>query len=404
MVNSSLSPINDKSIFITNDTYGETEYKSLPYYVRDCKSRTAESGICHNKTKKLKKIITKILFLSVVVTLFACNKGDKGKISENKKAEWITNAFAVLENNNYPKVKAISWWNENFDNSYLKVNSSNESLQAYIKGVSSPKFIVTPTIVSNKLVEPNTGIYHSAFPDFGGTEDIVTSERINNFETLVNKKIVWAYFSNNWYDNIKFPTTAVNTIHSTGTIPFIRMMPRSNFDEGGPDPKYTMQKIIDGDFDTQLTQWAIDAANTNIPLLVEFGTEVNGNWFPWNGQYNGAGATTGYGDPNLFDGAERFRDAYRHIIDICNVNGADNITWFFHVDAYSEPDTDWNKIESYYPGDNYIDWLGVSVYGPQESNEDYQEFSEIMGDIYPKLTNLADKPIAVLEFAITEME
>lgn len=351
----------------------------------------------------MNKITSKIL-LSVILILFACKKEDKGKISENKKAQWINNAFTSLENNNYPKVKAISWWHEDFDNSFLKVNSSNESLQAYINGVSSSKFIVTSTIVSNKLVEPNTGIYHSAYPDFGGTEDIVTSERINNFETLVKKKIVWAYFSNNWYDNIKFPTTAVNTIHSTGTIPFIRMMPRSNFDEGGPDPKYTMQKIINGDFDTELTQWAIDAANTNIPLLVEFGTEVNGNWFPWNGQYNGAGETTGYGDVNLPDGAERFKDAYRHIIDICNTNGASNITWFFHVDAYSEPNVDWNRIENYYPGDNYIDWLGVSIYGPQESDEDYQEFSEIMNDIYPKLTNLTDKPMAVLEFAITEME
>ncbi len=97
----------------------------------------------------------------------------------------------------------------------------------------------------------------------------------------------------------------------------------------GPDPNYTMQKIINGDFDTELTQWAIDAANTNIPLLVEFGAEVNGNWFPWNGQYNGAGETTGYGDTNLPDGPERFRDAYRHIIDICNTNGANNITCFF---------------------------------------------------------------------------
>jgi len=350
----------------------------------------------------MNKIIMKITFIVIISILFACNKDEK--ITENKKAQWIENAFVSLESNNYPKVKAISWWHENFDNSLLKVNSSTESLDAYKKGISSSLFITTANINSNKLIEPNSGIYHSAYPDFGGTEDIVTAKRINDFETLVNKDIVWAYFSNNWYDNIQFPTTEVNIINAEGKIPFIRIMPRTNFDEGGPDPNYTMKKIIDGDFDTALTQWAIDASNTNIPLLVEFGTEVNGNWFPWNGQYNGAGETTGYGDPNLFDGAERFRDAYRHIIDICNTNGANNITWFFHIDAYSEPNTDWNKIENYYPGDNYIDWLGVSIYGPQESGEDYQEFSEIMNDIYPSLSNLSNKPIAILEFAITEMK
>ena len=340
--------------------------------------------------------------LCILTLIFSCNKEDV-KVTENKKAKWIENAFVTLESDDFPKIKAISWWHENFDNSLLKVNSSSESLSAYKNGVSSSTFITTANIYSNKLIEPTTGIYHSAYPDFGGTEDVVTTKRITNFETLVNKNIVWAYFSNNWYDNIQFPTAEVNKINSVGKIPFIRIMPRTNFDEGGPDPNYTMQKIIDGEFDTELTQWANDASNTNIPLLVEFGTEVNGNWFPWNGQYNGAGETTGYGDTNLYDGAERFRDAYRHIIDICNANGANNITWFFHVDAYSEPDISWNKIENYYPGDSYIDWLGVSIYGPQESNEDYQEFSDILDDVYPRLTALSDKPIAVLEFAITEL-
>ena len=50
------------------------------------------------------------------------------------------------------------------------------------------------------------------------------------------------------------------------------------------------------------------------------------------------------------------------------------------------------------------DWLGVSVYGPQKNNDDYQEFSEIMNDVYPTLIHLSNKPIAVLEFAITEMK
>ena len=343
--------------------------------------------------------MTKNLLLILALTFISCKKD----VIANKKAQWIEKAFESLESNKYPRLKAISWWHENFDNSLLKVNSSVESLTAYKNGVSSPTFVTTANINANKLIAPAEGIYHAAFPDFGGTEDVVTAARIKDFETLVNKDIVWAYFSNNWYNNIRFPTEEVNTIRSAGIIPFIRMMPRTTFDEGGPDPNYTMQKIIDGDFDTDLTQWAVDAASTNIPLLVEFGTEVNGNWFPWNGQYNGAGETAGYGDPTLADGSERFRDAYRHIIDICNANGANNITWFFHVDAYSSHASSWNEIANYYPGDNYIDWLGVSVYGPQVKNEDYQEFSEILDDIYPSLSNLSGKPIAILEFAITEM-
>jgi hypothetical protein len=333
--------------------------------------------------------------------LISC--GNDENPTENKKATWINNAFNILESNAYPNLKAISWWHENFDNSLLKINSSSESLDAYKNGINSATFTTTPNINSNKLIVPVSGIYHAAFPDFGGTEDVVSAQKIIDFERLVNKDIVWTYFSNNWYNDIQFPSSEVAIIHSENKIPFIRMMPRTNFDEGGPDPNYTMQKIIDGDFDTELIQWSINAANTGFPLLVEFGTEVNGNWFPWNGQYNGNSEMANYGDPLIPDGPERFKDAYKHIIDICNTNNATNITWFFHVNAYDEPELNWNTIENYYPGDDYIDWLGVSIYGPQEPNDDYQEFSEILNAIYPSLTSLSDKPIAILEFAITEL-
>ncbi len=345
------------------------------------------------------KSITYIALLSVLF-LSACDDDD---VSENQKAEWITNAFTSLESGHYPRIKAIAWWHEDFDNSELTVNSSPQSLDAYQNGIKSSIFITDAIFENNKLTAPASGMYHAAYPDFGGTEDVVTADKITDFEQLAGKDIVWAYFSNNWYDAIKFPANNVQIISNAGKIPFIRLMPRTNFDEGGPDPNYTMQKIIDGVFDADLEQWAKDAADTGIPLLAEFGTEVNGNWFPWNGEYNGAGETSEYGNPDLPDGAERFQDAYRHIIDICHAQGAENITWFFHVDAYSEPDIDWNKIENYYPGDDYIDWLGVSIYGPQEPDAEYQEFSEIMDDIYPDLANLSDKPIAVLEFAVTEL-
>lgn len=340
-----------------------------------------------------------ITALTIVLSIFSCRENQ----TPNQKAVWIIQAFESLESNDYPKIKAISWWHEDFDESRLTINSSPESLAAYQKGVTSTTFLTTPIFANDKLVA-NTGIYHAAYPDFGGTEDVVDSQRITSFEALVNKEIVWAYFSNNWYNNIHFPATEVATIKSTGRIPFIRMMPRTNFDEGGPDPNYSLQKIIDGEYDNELTQWALDAAASQMPLLVEFGTEINGNWFSWNGQYQGGGETAGYGDPLLADGPERFRDAYRHIVDVCNAQNAHNITWFFHVDAYSEPNVPWNKIDQYYPGDDYVDWIGVSIYGPQEKGESLQPFDEIMGDVYGQLTALGDKPIAVLEFAITELD
>ncbi|MDN5845022.1 MAG: glycoside hydrolase family 26 protein [Candidatus Nitrosocosmicus sp.] len=260
-----------------------------------------------------------------------------------------------------------------------------------------------------KIAPPTSGVYHGSNPDFGGTEDEVTAERMIDYEELVGKEITWAYFSNNWIEDIEFPEESVRTIDSLDIVPFIRMMPRTTFDQGEADPVYTLQGIIDGDFDDSLIEWAQDAKNTNIPLMVEFGTEVNGDWFPWSGILNGGGETEEYGDPNTADGPERFRDAYRHIIDLFRSEGVNNITWVFHVFPYHEvgdetpTDEPWNSIENYYPGDEYIDWIGTSVYGSTERGKEWTSFTEIMDTAYTELESVsATKPFAILELGIIE--
>jgi beta-mannanase len=260
-----------------------------------------------------------------------------------------------------------------------------------------------------KIGPPTNGIYHAAYPGFDGSEDGVTAERIVDYEELTGKKIAWAYFSNNWINDIEFPEESVRIIDSLDIVPFIRMMPRTTFDQGEADPVYTLQGIIDGDFDESLIEWAQDAKNTNIPLMVEFGTEVNGDWFPWSGLFNGGGETEEYGDTNIADGPERFRDAYKHIIDLFRNEDVNNITWVFHVvpsdDVGDEipRDVPWNKIENYYPGDDYIDWIGTSVYGSIEPGNEWRTFTDIMDIAYKELESVSTtKPFAILEFGIIE--
>jgi hypothetical protein len=98
---------------------------------------------------------------------------------------------------------------------------------------------------------------------------------VRRFERLTGKRIAWAYFSNNWTKGIRFPHTAAARIQAAGTVPFIRLMARSGFEEGGPDRHYTLQRIIAGVFDAEIAEWGRAAAAQPFPLLVEFGTEVN---------------------------------------------------------------------------------------------------------------------------------
>ncbi len=251
-------------------------------------------------------------------------------------------------------------------------------------------------------------MYNSANTNFGGTEDKVSTQSILDYQKLIDKKIVWAYFSNNWIDEIRFPKESVKIIDNLDIVPFIRMMPRTTFTEGIADPVFTLQSIIDGKFDKELTQWALDAKRTNIPLMVELGTEANGDWFPWSGILNGGNETDNYKDPEIPDGPERFRDAYKHIIDLFNNLDVNNITWVFHMvpseDAENiDPSETWNSIKNYYPGDDYIDWVGTSIYGSIIPGEEWKSFTDVLNNTYTELSSVSsDKPIAILEFGVID--
>ncbi len=329
------------------------------------------------------------------------------------KPKWISEALRSITSGRYPQVKAISYWHEKWKNedgiySDLRLNSSNEAAKAYRDGTKHSTFVTTPEygMVGGmfKIEPPLNGIYLAAFPGFGATEDIVTANILNDFETIAGHPVAWAYFSDNWYHGIQFPSFNVAKIKAMGRTPFIRMMMRSQENNPCPDPKYNLQQFIDGKYDKELKKWAQEAKLTGLPMLVEFGTEVNGDWFSWNGRWNGAGETKGFGDPRLADGPERFVAVYRRIVDIFREQEAFNVSWAFHVDAASSPSASWNKASAYWPGEDYVDWVGISVYGPQRADENSApSFQTLLDPIYREMTTLApDKPIAILEWGISE--
>jgi hypothetical protein len=259
-------------------------------------------------------------------------------------------------------------------------------------------------LTSSVPAPPSGKIYHAVFPGSAtiwGEEDAATLSDLRSYEQHVGKTAAWVYFSHNWFRGRTFPVTTTTWIRDTGSVPFIRLMLRSS-DEALPEPTFTLNDIISGTFDSDLQAWARDARDFGSPLIVEYGTEVNGEWFPWNGVWNGGSTTDGYGDPTEPDGPERFRDAYRHIIQIARDEGASNITWVFHVDREDYPEETWNQLENYYPGDGWIDWIGVSVYGAGDPlDTECASFRDSMDAVYPRLAALStSKPIAVLEFGV----
>ncbi|MHC5109352.1 MAG: glycoside hydrolase family 26 protein [Planctomycetota bacterium] len=252
---------------------------------------------------------------------------------------------------------------------------------------------------------PDAGkLYFGVFPGDetpDGLEDEVSPELVESFEQAVGKQVTWVYFSHNWYRGHEFPADTASWIRNTGAVPFIRLMLRNDGEQDHADPIYNLTAILSGEFDVDLEAWGAAAAEFGTPLLVEWGTEFNGEWFSWNGVWNGGGESDGFGDPNTPDGPERFVATYQHIVDIIRGTGAGNITWVFHVNAPDVPDEDWNRFENYYPGDDYVDWLGISIYGagtPMDTG--VESFREQLDAEYARMTTMApEKPVIIAEMA-----
>jgi hypothetical protein len=223
------------------------------------------------------------------------------------------------------------------------------------------------------------------------TEHDVTEKDVAQFEQALETKTAWVFFSNNWFESRKFPRPTCDWIHGLGKIPYVRLMLRSDAEQDRPEKLFTLANIIAGQFDEDLKAWARDAKQFGSPVLVEWGTEPNGQWFSWNGKWNG-GAN---------DGPARFIAAYRHIVDLMRAEGAGNLHWVWHANWLDQPEAKWNRFENYYPGESYCDWVALSAYGPltPRTVDGTESFAFKMRTAYPRLTKIAPgKPIVIAEF------
>jgi hypothetical protein len=221
-------------------------------------------------------------------------------------------------------------------------------------------------------------------------EHNVTAADVRQFETAVGARVGWIYFSDNWFESHAFPASTCEWIRSLGKVPYIRFMLRSDLDQRHAEKEFSLGKINAGRFDADFCRWAEAARAFGSPILIEWGLEPNGSWFAWNGKWNGHDT-----------GPARYVAAYRHIVDVMRCAGANNLQWIWHVNWDDDPETDWNRLEHYFPGENYCDWLGISAYGPltPRSEEEPHSFRHEIDQVYPRLTRLAPgKPIIVAEF------
>ena len=91
--------------------------------------------------------------------------------------------------------------------------------------------------------------------------------------------------------------------------------------------------------------------------------------------------------------------AWRHVHDLFAQAGVTNVTWVWSPKVSDRP------LGGLYPGDAYVDWVGVDGYnwGTTASWSSWQTPSQVFGTTLANLRRVSSRPIVVSETASTEV-
>lgn len=260
-----------------------------------------------------------------------------------------------------------------------------------------------PEAADMEITVPAQGAYTGAYIDFGAGEDNVTVEAIQKFEKLVQKHQAIIAFGNFWGEQ-RFSSKNAQIVSLYGAIPYIFWSPWDKpYREDEIPDRFNLYSILCGMWDGYIDKWADDARDFGKPLMVAWGLEMNGTGFPWSAYFYGGGQKDLLHKPADYLGPKIFKQAYRYVVDRVRARGAGNIQWVFQVNNCAYHSGAWNRIAAFYPGPDYVDWIGVSVYGKLDKHMLWTSFVEAFDPIYREMC-LVDpsKPLMVSEWGVGE--
>jgi mannan endo-1,4-beta-mannosidase len=143
----------------------------------------------------------------------------------------------------------------------------------------------------------------------------------------------------------------------------------------------TCASIAAGEEDAFLDSYAQAVKSFGHPVIISFGHEMNGNWYPWGWTHT---------QPAVFV------QAWRHIVDVFRQNGADNVTWVWTVNSVNPTE---GPLADYWPGDSYVDWVAFDAYYYNETDT----FTGVTSDSITAIRQITQKPILIGETAIGQV-
>lgn len=174
---------------------------------------------------------------------------------------------------------------------------------------------------------------------------------------------VLTYFSS-WRE--PFQTDFAINAAEHGALPLVQINPY----------QVSLAAIAAGQYDKYLSTFAEAVRAYSSPVILSFGHEMNGSWYPWG---------------NTHTSPKTFVAAWRHIVNVFRSIGAMNVTWLWtaniiQVGGIPSP-ADW------WPGSSYVNWVGIDGYYYQSS----WTFNSLFGPTIAVVRELTRDPILIAE-------
>lgn len=206
--------------------------------------------------------------------------------------------------------------------------------------------------------------------------------KVDDYGEAFDKKASIVMWYLGWDANNRpaFPVSTCNNVWNAGYVPHIVWEPWMGLDG-----------VISGTYDTEIENFGKAIASFGKPVMIRFAHEFNGDWYPWS-----------YIDGAVVPAA-KWITAYKHVHDIVVNAGGRNAIWLWSPNNGNGGNNP-QDITSYYPGDEYVDWIAIDGYnwGTTQSWSSWTMFSGVFNNVYQKcVDNYPKKPIMLGEMGCT---
>lgn len=234
-------------------------------------------------------------------------------------------------------------------------------------------------------VDRHVGIWHGAYAGDLPTGDPLAPVRAFEAQSGKGLAIVHCFVA---LDD-GFPTAACEALRRHGSLPMVSVSPGN----------WSLEALARGDGDAAMQRFSRQAAAWGHPFLLRWAWEMNGKSIPWSGIRNGG--------PGL--GPARYVAAWRRFHRLSQETGLKAARWVWCVDAWGMgPGASWNHWSAYWPGDAYVDWLGIDAYRwPHTTDHPLLDLIDgrLAGDFLSTApTKCGGKPVLIGEVATSNQD